>query len=202
MFHGDVPAWCPTLADVLTDATALAHAFCFADQEGNDALSGLMPASLRVEWAECGRGLLADGSEWQLLVRDLHVESAGDADLSFNLRSEGGGPVWQTHSTDRPQHVDVLRQSGQGAVHVVFGKATRSAAQVVAHLDSGETRPATVVDVPTLDFDVFVASAEWPLWVRSVEAFDEGGASLGRSPDWTPSEHFRAIRDRYAKRRS
>jgi hypothetical protein len=107
MFRGEVARWCPSLRDVSLDATTVAHPYCFAEREGTDALSQLMPPS--PGRAECGAGELTDGSGWRLLLHKLHTEVAGDVDLEFTLWFDpdatgrgGGGPGWSAKSHEAP----------------------------------------------------------------------------------------------------
>lgn len=204
MFRGEVARWCPSLRDVILDATTVAHAYCFAEQEGTDALSQLMPPAPGRE--ECGAGELADGSRWRLLLHKLHTEVAGDVDLEFTLWFDpdaigrgGGGPGWSAKSHEAPPGIEAMRQLGHNSTHVTPGKVVKDAL-LLAHLDDGATAPVTVVEMPDLPFDIFIASAPWPRWVVSIEARDQGGNEIGRTREFKPSEQFQQYRQRKPQR--
>ena len=121
----------------------------------------------------------------------VHREAPQDEDLHFWLLFSDGGPGWSANTAKPPTPLQLTLIATHGRAHLVSGLVTRTAVRVVGHDSDGVGREATIVPTQFLPFDLFVASSEYPRWIASVEAYDASGSSLGRTPDWKPSEFFR-----------
>jgi hypothetical protein len=135
---------------------------------------------------DVGGGTAADGSPWRLIMHRVHREAPQDEDLHFWLIFSDGGPGWNANTAKPPNPLQITNISTYRRAHMVCGLVTHKAARVVGHDSERAGRDATIVRLQFLPFDVFVASAEHPRWIASVEAYDASGSSLGRTPDRAP----------------
>jgi hypothetical protein len=75
-----------------------------------------------------------------------------------------------------------------------MGRVARDVETLIAHLDSGETRPVTLIETSDLPENLFLADAPFPWWIESIEGRNKDGAKIAGTGTWKPSKLYLTYR--------